>query len=78
MSGLGVLLKKNGKWRMMLHLSAPEDHSINDYISRDEFSFHYSTIDDATALLGKFQRGALMAKLYLQEAFRMVPIRPSE
>ena len=77
-SGLGVVLKKNGKWRMILHLSAPEGHSINDYISKDEFSLHYSTIDDAVALLGKFQRGALMAKLDLQAAFRMVPIRPSE
>ncbi|KAL5510801.1 hypothetical protein EMCRGX_G006403 [Ephydatia muelleri] len=63
---------------MILHLSAPEGHSINDYISKDEFNLHYSTIDDAVALLGKFQRGALMAKLDLQAAFRMVPIRPSE
>eukprot|EP00731_Ephydatia_muelleri_P000990 Em0001g990a len=71
--GLGVVLKKNGKWRMILHLSAPEGHSINDYISKDEFSLHYSTIDDAVALLGKFQRGALMAKLDLQAAYHMVP-----
>ena len=76
-SGLGVVLKKNGKWRMILHLSAPEGQSINDYISKDEFSLQYSTIDDV-ALLGNFQRGALMAKLDLQAAFRRVPIRPSE
>ena len=60
------------------HLSAPEGHSINDYISRDEFSLCYSTIDNALALLRRFDRGALMAKLDLQAAFRMVPILPSE
>ena len=64
-SGLGVVQIKNDKWKMILHLSAPEGHSINDYIRKDEFSLHYSTIDDAVALMGRFERGALMAKLDL-------------
>ena len=50
-SGVGVVQIKNGKWKMILHLSAPEGHTINDYITKDEFSLHYSTIDDAVALL---------------------------
>ena len=73
-SGLGVVPKMNGKWRVILHLSAPEGHNINDFISREEFTLHYSTIDDAVALLSMFNRGALMAKLDLQAAFRMVPV----
>ena len=39
-SGLGVVLKKQGKWRMILHLSAPEGSSINNGVSKDSF---YST-----------------------------------
>ena len=33
-SGVGVVPKKNNKWRMIMHLSAPADNSINDHISR--------------------------------------------
>ena len=39
-SGLGAVPKKNEKWRVILHLSAPEGLSINDFISKDEFSMH--------------------------------------
>ncbi|KAL5516553.1 hypothetical protein EMCRGX_G001915 [Ephydatia muelleri] len=60
-SGLGVVPKENGKWRVILHLSAPEGHSVNDFISREEFTLHYSTIHHAVALLGRLNRGALMA-----------------
>ena len=56
---------------MILHLSAPPDRSINDSISKEDFSIHYASMDDATAL-GK---GALMAKVDLKSAFRMVPFR---
>eukprot|EP00731_Ephydatia_muelleri_P009821 Em0005g407a len=52
-SDLGEVPNKNGKWRAILHLSAPEGRSINDYINREEFSLRYSTIDDAMAHLGK-------------------------
>ena len=36
-SGVGVVPKKNGKWRMIHHLSALRGRSINDYIPRDEY-----------------------------------------
>eukprot|EP00731_Ephydatia_muelleri_P033689 Em0035g26a len=64
-SGLGAVPKKNGKWRVILHLSAPEGRSINDFIAKEEFSIHYSTIDDAMALLSRFSKGARMAKYYI-------------
>ena len=60
---------------MILHLSAPEGLSINDFISKDEFSMHYSTLDDAVALLSRFKKGSMMAKVDLKSAFRMVPIQ---
>eukprot|EP00731_Ephydatia_muelleri_P033672 Em0035g9a len=77
-SGLGAVPKKNGKWRVILHLSAPECRSINDFIAKEEFSIHYSTIADAVALLSRFSKGARMAKVDLKSAFRMVPIQASE
>eukprot|EP00731_Ephydatia_muelleri_P001726 Em0001g1726a len=78
-SGLGVVPKENGKLRVILHLSAPEGHSVNDFISREEFTLHYSTIHHVVALLGRLNRGALMATLLdLQAAFRMVPVLASK
>ncbi len=36
--GLGVVPKKGGKWRVIMHLLAPVGSSINDHISREQFS----------------------------------------
>ena len=77
-SGIGVIPKKNGKWRAILHLSAPEGHSINDHINKDEFSIHYSSVDDAVALLSQYGQDALMAKVDLKAAFRLIPVRAAD
>ena len=61
-----------------MHLSAPAGNSINDHISRDEFSLHYSSVDDAVKLLVSLGRGASMAKVDLKSAFRMVPVRKED
>ena len=74
-SGIGVVPKKNNKWRMIMHLSAPAGSSINDFISKDDFSLHYTSIDDAVKILLSLGRGARMAKVDLKSAFRMVPVR---
>ena len=74
-SGIGVVPKKNGKWRMIHHPSAPRGGSINDFIPRDDYSLRYSTMDDAISSLLKLGVGALMGKIDLQSAFRMVPVR---
>eukprot|EP00731_Ephydatia_muelleri_P031197 Em0022g711a len=76
--GLGYVPKKNGKWRVILHLLAPAGVSINDSISREEYTLHYISIDDAVKLLYGHGPGALMAKVNLKSAFRMVPVRPDD
>ena len=77
-SGLRAAPKKNGKWRVILHLSAPYGISVNDGISKEEFSLHYSTVDDAVRLFLKHGVGCLMAKVDLKSAFRMVPVRAKD
>ena len=77
-AGLGVVPKKGGKWRMIMHLSAPRGHSINDAIPKERYSLQYSSVDDAVALLFQAGRGALMAKVDLKSAFRMVPVRRAD
>lgn len=60
---------------MILHFSAPLGKSINDHISKEELSLHYASIDDATRMLSALGRGALIAKVDLKSAFRMVPVQ---
>ena len=74
-SGLGVVSKKGGKYHMIMHLSVLRGQSVNDAISMDQFSLHYSSVDDAVALLHQAGPGALMAKIHLKSAFRMIPVR---
>ena len=55
-------------------LSAPEGCSINNHISGEKFFLQYSSVDDAIRMLTILGKGALMAKLDLKAAFRMVPV----
>ena len=63
---------------MILHLSAPPDYSINDFISKEEFSLQYTSLDDAVRIVTTLGPGALMAKVDLKSAFRMVPVRSQD
>jgi len=59
-SGLGLVPKHDGGWRIIYHLSAPPAQSINDYIDPQLYSLSYCTIDDAYTILNKLGPGALM------------------
>ena len=77
-SGVGAVPKKNGKWRMIYHLSAPAGSSVNDHIPKDAYSLHYSSVDDATQILSHLGRGAFLAKVDLQSAFRQIPVHSDD
>lgn len=55
-SGVGVVPKKTGGWQMIMHLSVPAGSSINVGINKEEFTLHYSTIDDAVRMVNKLGR----------------------
>ena len=76
----GVIRKANkpGKWRLIVDLSYPEGHSINDGISASDASMIYSSIDDAARLILDAGKGALLAKIDIASAFRIIPVHPSE
>ena len=79
-SPFGVIPKKNkpGKWRLILDLSSPEGHSVNDGISKDLCSLSYVSIDDAVTGILQVGRGALMAKMDIKEAYRNIPVFPQD
>ena len=46
-SGVGCVPKKSGRLRLIHHLSSPEGDSVNDGISRKDYSVQYVSIDRA-------------------------------
>ncbi|XP_028409426.1 uncharacterized protein LOC114532033 [Dendronephthya gigantea] len=79
-SPFGVIPKKGqpGKWRLILDLSSPEGHSVNDGIPRDPFSLTYISVDHAIARLVQLGPGALIAKFDVECAYRNIALRPDE
>ena len=75
-SGLGVVPKMNGAWRLIHHLSAPFGQSVNDGIDKDSYSLHYSSVDDAIKLCLDNRPAPFMVKVDLKNAFRQVPAAP--
>ena len=65
-------------WRLIVDLSSPEGQSINDGIDRSVCSIKYASIDDAVDIIRRLGTGALLAKLDLKEAYRVVPVHPDD
>ena len=74
-SPLGVVPKKDGTWQIIMDLSSPYGSSINDFISKDDFTLHYATFDQALTLIARHGRNALLAKLDIKHAFCLYPVR---
>ena len=82
-SGLGLVPKHDGGWRIIYHLSAPLNHSINDFINPVDYSLSYCSIDDAYDFINKLGPGTLLSRYFtqqnrLKDAFRLLPVNPSD
>ena len=51
---------------------------MNEWISKDDFSVTFSKFDDAVNLVRLAGPGALMAKLDIKHAFRIMPVHPND
>ena len=78
-SPLGARLKSDGSLRILLDLSQPHGSAVNDFIDKDQFTLQYTTMDSAIAAIHDLgPTGAMMAKIDLQHAFRIIPVRPDQ
>ena len=79
-SSIGLVPKKHpGQFRTILHLSYPKTgNSINSFISKDDYSLQYTTIDNAISAIQKLGRGTYMAKTDILPAFRLFPVHPQD
>ncbi len=81
-SPVGIATRKySGKKRLIFDLSAPRSGpvmSINSLIPPVPFSLHYATVDNAIKLIKLAGQGAWLSKADITDAFKIVPIHPSQ
>ena len=77
-SPIGAAPKPDGSVRLILDLSSPRGQSVNDGISKEEFSCQYSKFDDAVSIVLHLGQGAFLAKADIKHAFRLCPVRPDQ
>ena len=66
----------SGKWRLITDLSYPPGLSVNDGIDSNLCSLTYSSVEQVAAVAASFLPGALLAKIYIKSAYRLVPVHP--
>ena len=79
-SSLGAVPKKHSinRWRLILDLSHPNGHSVNDGISRSLCSLSYTKVDHTVRKILSSGQGTLLAKIDIENAFRNVPVHPHD
>ena len=79
-SRFGVISKSHqpGKWRLIVDLSHRPGNSVNDGIDPVLCSLTYTSVEAAAKMVLELENGALLAKVDLQSAYRMVPVHPED
>ena len=65
-------------WRLITDLSSPEGSSVNDGISSELCSLQYTSIDKVAQASRAYGRGALLAKVDIKSAYRLIPVHPDD
>ena len=80
-SPLGLVPKSSpGEFRLIHHLSWPrtDGSSLNDGIPPENAHVQYSGIQEAISKVKALGRGCFLAKTDIKNAFRIVPVHPSD
>ena len=78
-SPLGLQPKKvPGEYRVIHHLSYPKGYSVNDGISFENSTVHYSSVGQAIQQIVSMGPRCYLAKTDIQSAFRIVPVHPQD
>ena len=78
-SPIGLVPKPHSdKFRMIVDLSAPRGHGVNDGIGEESCSLRYASVDQAVSLILRLGQGTKLVKVDLQDAYRIVPVHPQD
>ena len=74
-SPIGIIPKRNqpGKFRLIVDLSSLQGFSMNDGIDSHLCTLKYTSVTQAANMVKQLGQVALMAKLELKSAYRMIP-----
>ena len=72
-SPFGVIPKRH-KWGLIVDLSSPKGHSVNDGIVLSICSLQYTSLDQAVDMIRSLGQEALRAKIDIQNVYRILPI----
>jgi hypothetical protein len=80
---LGVVEGKySDKKRIIVDLSSPHNDdrtpSINELLSKDDYSLTYVRLDDAIRLIQGYGPGTLLCKTDIADAFKQLPLHPTQ
>jgi hypothetical protein len=67
-----------GRWRIITDLSHPDRASVNDGVRSDLCSLHYTSVLRVATAAMRLGKGALLAKLDIKSAYRLVPVHPND
>lgn len=76
----GVIPKghNTGKWRLITDLSFPPGLSVNDGVDPGLCSLTYTTVEAIAEIAAAYPPGALLAKIDIESAYRLIPVHPSD
>lgn len=77
-SPIGVVPKADGGWRMITHLSYPPSFSINEHIDPQFTTVTYTSFDTVVQTISTLGLMALLAKVDIKNAFRLLSICPGD
>ena len=79
-SAIGLIPKPHqpGKWRLIVDLSSPTGYSVNDAIGSNMCHMHYASVPEAARYIRRLGTGTVLAKVDLQNAYRIVPVHPDD
>ena len=77
---IGVIPKghNTGKWRLITDLSFPLGLSVNDGVDPLLCSLSYTTVDHVAEVVVSLGVGALLAKVDIESAYRLIPVQPED
>ena len=79
-SRFGVIPKKHqpGKWHLILDLSSPDGHSVNDGIRKDPFTVQYTKVNNIIDGIMSLYQGTLLVKFDVESTYRIIPIHHND
>ena len=77
---LEVILKKGSptRWRLIMDLLASQRHSINNAITKELCSLHYSLVDKAAMKVAELGTSMLITKMDMHHTYRNIPVVPED